>query len=429
VSPEVDNQSNSPNAEVLGSWKEIAAFFDVTVRTVQIWEEERGLPVRRNPGGKGRVFAYVAELQAWRDGAQVESRSNPPEAVQPPLSRAHWILWSAPIAVLTALALLGLLKTGPRTPSAYRVAGQSLIVSDQEGRILWTHRFESAISPTWETESTFSGPVFEDIDGDGAVELLFPFNSNIPWGAHNGALYCFSSSGSVRWVFRPERNVSTHKSRFAPPYELRLLALVPGEVGSPMRIFAAATHTADNPSQAVLLDTNGKVVREYWHSGHYGAVLVTDLVPGGGPEIYLGAVSNAARRASLIVLDPRDFEGAASEEDSDYQILGFPPPRELGRILFSRMKASHSVTFDHIAALARSGDRLIVGVSDTSGLAAYQAYFGPQMNFIDISISTTTYGTYRKLHAQGLVPIDNPDPELPELRKVRYLTPSQAASR
>lgn len=50
----------------LGSWKEIAAFFECDERTVRRWEKERGLPIHRAPGGAGgKVFAYSNELSAW----------------------------------------------------------------------------------------------------------------------------------------------------------------------------------------------------------------------------------------------------------------------------------------------------------------------------------------------------------------------------
>jgi hypothetical protein len=62
-------------------WKEIAAHFGVGVRTVQIWEAERNLPVRRLPGPRGRVFAEVAEMEDWRlslvDGLPKEDVRNP----------------------------------------------------------------------------------------------------------------------------------------------------------------------------------------------------------------------------------------------------------------------------------------------------------------------------------------------------------------
>lgn len=52
--------------ERLDSWKTIAAYFDRTVRTVQRWEREEGLPVHRHQHGRhASVFAYTAELDGW----------------------------------------------------------------------------------------------------------------------------------------------------------------------------------------------------------------------------------------------------------------------------------------------------------------------------------------------------------------------------
>jgi tetratricopeptide (TPR) repeat protein len=61
----------------LDSWKEIAAFFTRSERTVKRWEAERGLPVRRVPGkGRRAVFAYSNELADWlkdRPGLEAEA--------------------------------------------------------------------------------------------------------------------------------------------------------------------------------------------------------------------------------------------------------------------------------------------------------------------------------------------------------------------
>jgi Tol biopolymer transport system component len=50
----------------LDSWKEIAEYLKRDVRTVQRWEQTRGLPVRRVPGGgHAAVYALQPELEAW----------------------------------------------------------------------------------------------------------------------------------------------------------------------------------------------------------------------------------------------------------------------------------------------------------------------------------------------------------------------------
>jgi predicted DNA-binding transcriptional regulator AlpA len=64
------NQHSSENenhhTDVLSSWKEIAAYLNRGVRTVQRWESELHLPVHR-PLGKSRsaVLALRAELDDW----------------------------------------------------------------------------------------------------------------------------------------------------------------------------------------------------------------------------------------------------------------------------------------------------------------------------------------------------------------------------
>ncbi len=61
--------------ERIEGWKAIASHFNRGVRTVQRWERELGLPVRRRGTGRGEVvFAFADELDAWF------ARSDPPPA-------------------------------------------------------------------------------------------------------------------------------------------------------------------------------------------------------------------------------------------------------------------------------------------------------------------------------------------------------------
>src|SRR5262245_58345031 len=55
-----------PGNEILNSWKEVAHYLGRGVRTVQRWELELGLPVRR-PRGKSRspIMALREELDSW----------------------------------------------------------------------------------------------------------------------------------------------------------------------------------------------------------------------------------------------------------------------------------------------------------------------------------------------------------------------------
>ncbi|MFP5227602.1 MAG: hypothetical protein ACLGXA_08210 [Acidobacteriota bacterium] len=58
--------SPSSKPSVLTSWKDIATYMGKGVRTVQRWEQEAGLPVRRaRSHDKKAVLAIPQEIDAW----------------------------------------------------------------------------------------------------------------------------------------------------------------------------------------------------------------------------------------------------------------------------------------------------------------------------------------------------------------------------
>ena len=67
----------------LSSWKEIAAYLGKGVRTVQRWEHQFGLPVRRPSARSHVIFAIPEELDAWLKSHQQTAMrtAQPPVAV------------------------------------------------------------------------------------------------------------------------------------------------------------------------------------------------------------------------------------------------------------------------------------------------------------------------------------------------------------
>ncbi len=89
MEPTID-WSTMPNNEVFTCWKEIANYLNRGVRTVQRWEIEEGLPVRRpNSRSKGTVQAHRKELDDWM--AAREFRKDTEDGIRPkaPLVANH----------------------------------------------------------------------------------------------------------------------------------------------------------------------------------------------------------------------------------------------------------------------------------------------------------------------------------------------------
>jgi phage terminase Nu1 subunit (DNA packaging protein) len=78
------NDVNPQSRAVLTSWKEIASYFGKGVRTVQRWERQFGMPVRRpNQKTKGVVCATCSELDRWLTENWSQRQPEKPEVPAP----------------------------------------------------------------------------------------------------------------------------------------------------------------------------------------------------------------------------------------------------------------------------------------------------------------------------------------------------------
>src|SRR5215471_18279008 len=68
--------ATNSTVRILNSWKEIAAYLERGIRTVQRWERDLGLPVHRiGKGKRSPVFANVSELNFWLSTVEVDRPS------------------------------------------------------------------------------------------------------------------------------------------------------------------------------------------------------------------------------------------------------------------------------------------------------------------------------------------------------------------
>jgi TolB-like protein/tetratricopeptide (TPR) repeat protein len=113
-------RSSASADDVLDSWKDIAVYLQRDVRTVMRWEQARGLPVHRLPGGpKAAVFALKSELEGWRaarSGAAGDAAEG--EGRRPALLRRPLLVAAAALALVLAIVLPLRLAGPPRGAGA-----------------------------------------------------------------------------------------------------------------------------------------------------------------------------------------------------------------------------------------------------------------------------------------------------------------------
>jgi hypothetical protein len=324
-----------PPGRELQSWKEIAAYLGVTERTAQNWERERGLPVHRLGGEKGRVVAWTEELDRWRAAA---------------LDRPSW--WSsirfwracsvaAGLVVLAgavagALLEWGRMRRGP--PTRFTLDERSLIVTDDHGREVWRHLFKEPFARGLTAVDLLHLRLaaFADLDRDGHNEFLL-VHRPASYLTQGDTLICFSDRGRPLWSYRVTKTVSTAAEVFGPPHLGGFLLVQPPGRDGTRRVAYASHHFSYFPAQLDLLTHRGELRAEYWHSGHllFGENAVLEEPK--RPAILLAAISNSYRTASLIALNP-DSMGCASDESEHpaYQLSVPGRNCELARIVFPR---------------------------------------------------------------------------------------------
>jgi len=410
----------------LTSWKEIADHLGVTVRTAQKWEAERGLPVRRLAGEKGRVSATTSGLERWRRSA---------------LEKPGW--WASLTflriyaAAATALLLvglgvaLGLYLSGSRKgpPAEFLHDVRTLVVTDRSGRELWRRTFDDPFQHgiTPETILDKQQAWFGDLDGDGRIELLYAYCPSTR-ASRGSTLFCFSEDGGERWRFVPGRTVSTPADTVAPPYLVNSFMVLPAGENGTRRIAVASHHLSFYPAQIVVLSDRNVPLGEYWHSGHLGYNREADVDGDGRVELLLTGVNNGRKTATLVVLDPEDLAGASDEAEAPaYQILGLGPGREKARILFPRSCVNRqSEQYNWVSELEFVDGSIHLSTAESLDnkarrTAAVYYTLGRNLELLNVGVNDYLRTAHRELEASGQLDHRFTAKELDAFRNIRVL--------
>ena len=323
----------------LNGWKDIASYVGKSVRAVQRWERDFGLPVHRIKTPTGHiVYAFRTEIDDWR----VAMRSRPEEATheradlglvnadapagkgddehgdrarasgratesEPSLKhpsrrgRLAWLSISGAAAFLLLVGGFLISKAGALAPTvrSYEVSGTSLVALTSDRRPVWSHDFG------WQPQTLKYGApgltraITADLDGDGRQEVLAlihaPGENGEPW---RESIFCFSDTGSLKWLWTPSFKLSYEGRVFEGPW--RNYDMIRSTAPGRQRVWVSFGHHTWWPSVAVELDAAGKATPRYFQSG--AIYELTHWSTGSGNYLVAGGVNNEYARASIAVL-------------------------------------------------------------------------------------------------------------------------------
>jgi excisionase family DNA binding protein len=377
-----------PNGQRLDSWKEIAAYLGRDLRTVRRWEEEKGLPVYRVPGGERRaVFAYRGEIDAWltsrESGPEEMPGIMPREAgavvvVAPDLTTDSvgvwlwawrvkgWFLLAAVCGLTVAAWLLwGGAHGGPVARAEF--GGDMLVARNKRGSILWSKTLDRPLNPRPELRGGGISIVDLGPDRRGDILVAAPFSSPDLGRSANDTLYCFSPQGKARWrhVFDSSFTFGGHE--YAPPWSADLPVVISD--GAKPSIWATAHETFWSPSILAEIDADGHQLAQFVNWGHI--MVLNHVRNASGSYILLGGISNQCDCAMLAVLNEGDASGSSPAQDPAYACENCPQGKPHRYILFPRSELTQlsGATYNNLRLINTDGGHVWVGVSETSTTA------------------------------------------------------------
>ena len=457
VEPPDTPDSGAPRQ--LHGWKDISAYFGRSVRTVQRWERDFRLPIRRFGMGRAEVVhAYVEELERWRATAEAEAARKTPDAGaenlggpsigQPVAPPGGWRRFTSGFAMSAALLTVAAVAlalvwqsddrsaggppraaaragSGDRDAAVWDAVADRLIVKNASGETLWDYVFPFAISNRPEPQLT-DGPEasvrIDDVDGDGQHEVLV---RTIPADGRkeDHRFYCFDAAGSLRWTFAVSTPRAFGGTIYAPPFPAYRILLVP-RPGPGKDVWLVSVHSPWFPSVMTRLEPDGRVSAEYWSNGYI--TLAAGATIGLRQVLLVGARSNESEGASLALIDAASPSGAAPAASARYRCDDCPPGRPVRFAQFikpSRLRAlrgTSAITRIHVDDLSR----VVVWINHGQDVGEYQ---GEVIYTLDSDLRPLAVGLNDGFHAatdalvrRQLIPRPPASPAIDEVRTIRW---------
>jgi hypothetical protein len=294
------------------------------------------LPKRSAPATDGtneRRWIVAKPREDSEDGAMGD---------HPPSPQVHHSSGLRKVILIAALCAFGIVAyfsirvlTVHDEPKLGRLDGSTLTIMNAEGKELWRKAFPEGLGPDWFYAQGITTRIwFGDLEGKGHTSVLFIYSPAVP-EPHASTLICYSNRGKEKWRWTPGRELPELAGSPAT-YKTFALAVLKATDKKPPRIVVSSPHAPWWPNQIAVLDSNGKIVSEYWHSGALTSMVLADLDGDGKEEIIATGVSEYDHQATLVVLDPDRVFGASLEERPEFQIHGMGVAQERLRLLFPR---------------------------------------------------------------------------------------------
>jgi hypothetical protein len=335
MGPKIEQpQGPSGDPDVLMGWKAIAAYLGKSVRSVQRWEQDLGMPTHRIRTPDGQIaYAKRSEVDAWLVARDRPTLADPtlgdaaPVTAPVPARSKKWPLFVLGLAAVAVFSITEVwLGRASKIPARSVLTGRNLEVRDDRGRVLWVHHFDTEV---FRGGSSWLERVHDDTDSlarvdlgnDGSMVTLVPVRFGSPAApTRTDALYAFSDDGHVLWAATAAVTLSCGGETFSGPWNL--LAVLVSDNPGPKRVWVSYTHNRSWPSFVSEVSPVGSLTLRYLQSGWI--TTLAEWHTASGLRLVAGGVLSEHDRPSLATFDPDGPTTTSPHVDPKYNCQGAP---------------------------------------------------------------------------------------------------------
>lgn len=414
----------------LASWKEIASYLNVDIKTAQRWERLRGLPVHRIPGGRrASVYALTAEVEEWLRSA--DAQADEPEIGQvgeppPPSLVTNRTLWLVLLSILmlSAALLVARRSNGGNIASA-EVRGQFLTALDMTGNTLWT----AELGPTARPPQPRDGwrEALRTVrwrPGDNP-ELVAAIVEETQSGQESHVL-CLDDDGQKRWQWDVAFPLLDFNGQpFEPIWDIQQVLL--DATGPESIVWVPIANPIRWASGLFRLDSTGQPRLQFANAGSIQRVL--RLSPAEGSKLLVAGVNNAWSRPFIAEIDPDGPTAFSPPSGNDrYRYADTPKglPRSYYLLPDSEIHRAGNIGYFHVGRLHRIKDKVlldVIGGPESHSVFTYE--FDLELTPVRVRTTATGVGAHQYYEAKG--EITHPVSKCPEMTGSQVLRKWTAA--